>query len=262
MPVARYSGSSLSGQHWRPDRSVVRRAQACFTLIIAAVLVALCSGGPAQAQQNSQHRLDIWDLQLGSAAKDLREEAFIDFACGTQGGPPGAPLGGFTDFALCAPESGGLHEVAFRYDDELQYRSLARGDLQGAEANGGTTVYDYGVIASALFDDGGVLRGVRAVTDDRTTLRNRANAYLMADSVLNRFGVDGWACVDAPASRGEEPLAGRYINKSCTKVVDGMTVATSAHLFRRRGETETNRFTGQVVRGQFESSSGFEIHEN
>ncbi|MET3897885.1 hypothetical protein ABIB57_001831 [Devosia sp. UYZn731] len=240
MRVGRYRGSS-------------------FAVII---VVLCCVGGPAQAQQNSQHRLDIWDLKLGSAAKDLPEEAFIDFACGTKGGPPGTALGGFTDFARCATEADGLHEVAFRYDDELQYRLLARGDLQGAETNGGTTVYDYSVIASALFDDGGVLRGVRAVTDDRTTLRNRATAYLMSDALLNRFGLDGWACVDTPASRGEEPLAGQYVNKSCIKVVDGTTVAVSSHLFRRRGETQTNRFTGQVVRGQFESSAGFEIHEN
>ncbi|MDB5536012.1 MAG: hypothetical protein JWP26_3872 [Devosia sp.] len=263
MPVGRFPGSSLAAYRSRLEPWRVRRARASLALIFTAVLVALCGAvGPAQAQEDSQHRLDIWDLKLGSAAADLPEEAFIDYACGTNGGPPGTPLGGFVDFALCAPEADGLHEVAFRYDDELEYRLLARRDLHGAETNGGTSVYDYAVIASALFDDEGVLRGVRAVTDDRTTLRNRASAYQMAEAVLNRFGLAGWACVDVPASRGEEPLAGQYVNKSCSKVVDGATVAVNAHRFRRRGETETNRFTGQVVRGQFESSSEFEIHEN
>src|SRR5882757_2323618 len=83
--------------------------------------IAIC---PAAWAQSSQHRTDIWDLKLGTPAKDLPEEAFIDFACGTMGGPPSLLIGGFVDFARCAPEKSGLHEVEFRYDDELEYRFL------------------------------------------------------------------------------------------------------------------------------------------
>src|SRR5262245_11788292 len=128
-------------------------------LLLGAVLIAACS--PALAQDaSSQHRTGLLDLKLGTAAADLPEDAFIDYACGTNGGPPGKALGSFTDFATCAPEKSGLHEVAFRYDDELEYRLLAQGLDNTAELNGGTKVSAYPVYASALFDDQGILRGL------------------------------------------------------------------------------------------------------
>ena len=54
----------------------VRRARVSFVLIFTAVLVALCGAvGSAQAQENSQHRLDIRmlaDVRQGNRFSALR----------------------------------------------------------------------------------------------------------------------------------------------------------------------------------------------
>ena len=217
---------------------------------------------PVQAQANStQHRTTILDLTLGTTAEDLPEEAFIDYACGTDGGPPGIAVGSFTEFAKCPAEQSGLHEVAFRYDDELEYRLLAQGLDNTAELNGGTKVSNYPVFASALFDDQGILRGLRAVTDGRIDLRERTNAHLMADAVQIQFGKEGFKCVENKPEKGEEPLAGSYINQQCSQVVDGELIYTEEHFFRRNGEQEVNPITGRVQQGFFDSSVRLEIRE-
>ena len=220
----------------------------------------LLTAAPALAQ-SSQHRTDLLDLQLGTAAKDLPEEAFIDFACGTKGGPPAQAIGGFTDFAKCAPEITGLHEVAFRQDDELEYRLLAHHDTSGAQTNGGTKVSAYPALISALFDDQGILRGLRAVSDGRIDLRDRTNSFQMAEAVRIRYGADGWSCIDLPPGNGEEPIATQFIKQNCDKTTDGMLIHTEARLLRRAGETEINRDTGRLVQGQFESSARIDIRE-
>jgi len=231
----------------------------CGKALLAVTAALLCV--PVAIGQSSQHRTSLLDLKLGTAVSELPEEAFIDYACGTNGGPPGRMLGSFEDFTLCAAETSGLHEVTFRYDDELEYLALARGDLNGAEINGGTTIANYPVYASALFDHAGILRGLRAVTDERAELRQRTNAYLMPDFIWNLFGREGWDCVDRDAAGGKEPLAGRYVNRSCTKTTDGMLIYTEAHLFRKAGQTEINRSTGRLNRGQFDSSARLDIRE-
>lgn len=226
------------------------------------MLTGLFLAGLAPAvAQSSQHRTDLLDLKLGTAARDLPEEAFIDFACGTEGGPPAQAIGGFTDFAQCTPEANGLHEVAFRQDDELEYKLLAHHDTNGAETNGGTRISAYPALISALFDDAGILRGLRALTDNRIDLRERTNSFQMAEAVRIRYGADGWTCVDLPAGRGEEPIATQLIKQNCDKTTDGMLIHTEARLLRRAGETEINRDTGRPVQGQFESSARIEIRE-
>lgn len=239
--------------------SDLRSVALCGGMLLAAVASVACAG-PALAQ-SSQHRTGLLDLKLGAAAGDLPEEAFIDYACGTDGGPPGQPVNSFTDFARCPPEKSGLHEVAFRYDDELEYRLLAQGLDNTAETNGGTKVSAYPVFASALFDDQGILRGLRAVSDGRIDLRDRTNAHLMADAVQIQFGKQNFKCVEVPPVKGEEPLAGTYINQQCTLVADGELIYTEEHFFRRAGETEVNPITGRVQQGFFDSSARLEIRE-
>src|SRR5260370_37511415 len=81
------------------------------------------------AAKERPRRLEIWDLQLGAQADQLPDE-FVDYACGTNGGPPAAPLNGFAEFRRCRAEPSGLREVYFRYDDELEYLAKAN-DLIG-----------------------------------------------------------------------------------------------------------------------------------
>ena len=72
----------------------------------------------------------------------------------------------------CKAGPDGLHEIYFEYDDEYEYIARAR-DLPREIARwAGTTEGGFPVIVSALFDDGGVLAGIRLVTDPRPDFRN------------------------------------------------------------------------------------------
>ena len=91
-----------------------------FRCLLAAALLATLS--PVSASERST----VWDLTLGTSAADLPHD-FVDFACGSNGGPPGLALAGFADYASCPAEPNGLHEVYFRYNDEQEYVARALG---------------------------------------------------------------------------------------------------------------------------------------
>src|SRR5215467_13716150 len=74
--------------------------------------------------QDRSTRLNVWDIHLDDAASAI-PDGFINYACGTNGGPPSIPLANFTEFKKCRPEGNGLHEVYFEYDDELEYWARA-----------------------------------------------------------------------------------------------------------------------------------------
>src|SRR5690348_371050 len=77
-------------------------------LFIACVAAAAAIGNRAAAQERPT-RTEIWDLTLGTAVSQL-PDAFTDYACGTNGGPPSVPLKSFGDFKRCRPEPSGLRE--------------------------------------------------------------------------------------------------------------------------------------------------------
>src|SRR5712692_1059102 len=121
-----------------------------FRLVLVVCLLGLvCASDVFSGAEERPRRLEIWDLQLGAAVDQLPDE-FIDYACGTAGGPPSRPLDGWRDFHRCRPEPSGLREVYFRYDDELEY---------WAKANDFAMEIDFPVVLSALFDADGILAG-------------------------------------------------------------------------------------------------------
>src|SRR5437016_5173343 len=98
---------------------------------LAAIVLGLAVG-PALAQigapdlAGGTSRRTMWDLAFAEQAREIPTADYVDLACGTNGGPPSTLLDGFGQYAKCPPETGnGLHEVYFRYDDELEYESLA-----------------------------------------------------------------------------------------------------------------------------------------
>jgi hypothetical protein len=60
-----------------------------------------------------------------------------------------------------------LREVAARFDDEDEYVAKALGELAYAAQRTGTLVAGRPVVLSALFDDDGILRAIRMVSDPR-----------------------------------------------------------------------------------------------
>jgi hypothetical protein len=195
--------------------------------VAISLLALLCWSCTALAED--LRRASVWDLKLGqpiSAQPSPLE--FRGFACGSNGGPPRQRLAGWSDFARCAPEPSGLHEIYFEYDDEYEYIARAK-DLEREVARwAGTTELAFPVIVSALFDAKGVLEGIRIVTDSRpdhrvdTTdadLRKRDDAYLFGGRMASRFDIDGKRdCAALPPAEGESAVGDLFIKQSCTLV--------------------------------------------
>ena len=139
-------------------------------LRVAGWLVMIFSVPTALSQaQEPSKRLTIWDIHLGEDASAI-PDAYVNYACGTNGGPPSRKLPNFAAFKTCKPAADGLHEVYFEYDDELEYVARALDNESQIRKYAGTTVYEFPVVASLLIDDAGVVRGERMATDPRQQL--------------------------------------------------------------------------------------------
>ena len=230
-----------------------------FGWVTGALLIVAALANVLAAPNERPRRLEVWDLPLGAQVDQLPDE-FIDHACGTNGGPPGAPLSGFGEFRRCRAEQNGLREVYFRYDDELEYWAKANNLLAQMEQYSGTKTYGFPVTVSALIDDGGTLRGIRLVSDPRGDTQNRDEAYLLRNFLTARFGRDGWACESLSPEDGETPVDGIFVKERCRKDIDAKTMAalTTRHL-RKAGQSQFDPRTGRETAGQFESSVRFEL---
>jgi len=229
------------------------------TALLAAVgSLASLVLGEAAAQQRPG-RTEVWDLQLGMVVDKL-PDGFSDYACGTNGGPPSRQLGGWKDFRRCRPEASGLREVYFRYDDELEYWAKANNFTTEIERFSGTRVYGFPVVLSALFDERGVLAGLRIVSDPRDGARRREDAHSLRNFLTARFGRDGWDCTDHPLEDGEAPVARTFIKQDCRKAIPGVGTATlRTSYFRKKGQSEFDPQTGRETKDQFESMVRFEL---
>jgi hypothetical protein len=223
-------------------------------------LVGLLLGGSLVAgAQERPTRAEVWDLKLGLAA-DALPDGFAEHACGSNGGPPGAPVSGWRDFRRCRAEPSGLHEVYFRYDDELEYWAKANNFTTEIEQFSGTKVYGFPVVLSALFDARGMLMGLRIVSDPRDTSKRREDAHALRNFITARFGRDGWACTDQPLTEGETPVLRTFIKQDCTKTLDGVGNATLlTRFFRKKGQSQYDPRTDRETEGQFESTVRFEL---
>jgi hypothetical protein len=242
-----------------PDRCSIFGGRALLAASVAWLVLAFA--GEVGAAEPPK-RLEIWGIKLGTSVARL-PDAFVDYACGTNGGPPSVPLAGWRDFKRCRPDASGLREVYFRYDDELEYWAKANDLLGQMEQYAGTRAYGFPIIASILIDADGIVRGIRIVSDPRDENQNRDEAYLLKNFLTARFGRDGWNCEDLAAAPGETPVDGVFVKQDCRKQVDGDTSVTlSAHYLRKPGQSRFDPHSGKQTNGQFESSVRFELVRN
>ena len=184
---------------------------------------------------------------------------FVDFACGTRGGPPGRPLASFAEFAACPVDERGLREVYFRYDDEQEYVARALEQARAIEFYAGTEVYGIPVTVSALFDAAGTLQGLRIATDPRgVDPGDRNDHWRLAGMLMHHFGDDGWTCTDLARSPDENPVATYFVKTECRKSTGDAELVVLGEYLHRRGETFTDEF-GKAQTTHFVSRSTFEM---
>lgn len=231
-----------------------------FRLVIA--ILAGVVGLPGHVFAEALDRPDIGDLELG-VEYSVQPTRFREFACGTNGGPPSVIIGSFADFGQCPREAEtGLHEVTFRYDDEIEYYARAMNLRPIADRFGGTRFGTFPVIVSAMFDEIGVLRGYRIVTDDRGSLRERRVAHSMSVFAKAQFSDADWTCETLPAADGETPLGREFVKENCTaSTPEGWNVILKTRLLHRPGQSAVDPHTGQIRAGYYESTARLEVYE-
>jgi len=217
----------------------------------------------ASVAAQSQSRDDpgeIRRLRLGLNADTMSTEGYGEFACGSNGGPPRQRLDGFSGFRKCRREESGLREVYLRFDDTDEYIGKAINDPLYAAQRAGTRVAGHPVILSVLFDDDGVLRGIRFVSDPRGDPGARRMAHLLRLAIINRYEPTGWNCTDLPAAPGETPVGGVFLKQRCEKTTAGRHLMVEAHFLRKPGQSEIDA-NGESTQGQFESWTRFELFD-
>ena len=235
----------------------------------ARVRLALCfvqlavwlSPLEALQAQDQPKRSSIWDIHIGDGATDIPNE-FAAYACGTNGGPPSTPLAGFAEFKKCKPEASGLREVYFEYDDELEYWARALELKAEIRMYAGTTVYEFPIVASVLFDDAGRARGVRMATDPRQhTSRRRIEFWTLANFLRQRFGEDDWICKDLPPNDGETPAGSLFIKNRCEKMTNGLHLILEQRYLQKKGQRFVDTSTGETQTEPYESGTRFEMYD-
>jgi hypothetical protein len=226
--------------------------------IVAFIALVLLGAATGRAEE-APRRADVWSLKLGTPASELPNNDFIDYACGSNGGPPQEPLAGWSDYNKCKPEPNGLREVYFRYDDELEYWARAHRARTLLAQYGGTKVLDFSVIVSGLFDQKGTLAGLRIVTDPRVSPSERKQAYTLSNFFKARYSSESWTCTDTPPAPGETPVGTLYINQRCTKLTkDNLRAMLETRFLRLPGQAEFSG-GGKLTVGEFESSTRLDL---
>lgn len=211
--------------------------------------------------QDRPKRFSIWDIHLGDAASAIPDE-YVNYACGTNGGPPSVPLANFTEFKKCKPDADGLREVYFEYDDELEYQARALDNRQEIRMYAGTTAFEFPIVASVLLDDAGRVRGERMVTDPRQQVsRDRIEFWELASFLRQRFGDEGWTCKDLPAGEGEGPAGSQFIKNHCEKTASGVRLILEQRFFQKKGQQFVDPYSGKPQPQAFESATRFEMYD-
>ena len=126
----------------------------------------------------------------------------------------------------------------------------------------GTTAYEFPVVASVLFDDSGIARGLRLVTDPRQQLsRERNEFWILADFLRRRFGDDGWECTDLPPDAGEHAIGSFFIKNHCVKTANSLHLILEQRYFRKKGQQSVDPETGQSRPEDYESATRFEMYD-
>jgi hypothetical protein len=221
--------------------------------------IALASGLGSDAAPAQELATKIWDIKLGTPVAALPLDQFVDPACGTNGGPPSRVLARFADFAVCPLDrSTGLHEVWFRYDDELEYVARARRSeimvrLYQANSLGGQPI-----ITSLLIDAAGLVQGYRIVNDPRAAGGTRIEAYGLVE-LFKGMVAPGLDCTDLPPGPGERPIEDLFVKQVCESKADGQVTRIEARRYYKPGQFVVNPNDNRITENEFESSARIEV---
>ncbi len=206
-----------------------RKKLLLIQLILASSLAAFATYTTAAEDDDAIKRAkafphaggDIREFRVGVPVDDLPALGYRRFACGQNGKPPVQRLEGWNDYATCPPDSEGLYEVAFQYDND-----------DAGESVEGTGVAGHPVLISLLLNSEGIVDGIRFFTDPEASSYNIRRSYILAGIARTRFGWQGFECVDLPRKGGEFELGGVFHKERCVKDFGDRTIAIEKYFYR------------------------------
>jgi hypothetical protein len=226
-------------------------------LAIGTAFAMALAAGSAEAQAPAPK---IWDIKLGIPISALPLNDFVDTACGTNGGPPALVLKSFYDFAQCKVEPRtGLHEVWFRYDDEMEYVARARRSDIMVRQYQANALAGQPIVTSLLIDDAGIVQGYRVVNDPRADARSRIGAFGLAD-IFKGLSATPLECVDLPPAEGERPIEDLLVKESCESKSDGFVTRVEARRYYKPGQFAVDPNDSRLNENEFESSARIEVY--
>jgi hypothetical protein len=226
--------------------------------VLLLSIIAILAACAAAHAQNPPPK--IWDIPLGSPIGELPLADFVDPACGTNGGPPARVLKGFDEFALCPAEAATvLHEVWFRYDDEMEYVARARRSGVLIRQHQANALAGQPIITSFLIDGAGRVQGYRIVNDPRADAATRMAAFDIADLFKGIAGM-GIPCADLPPAEGERPIDDVFIKEVCELKTDGKVVRVESRRYYKPGQYAVDPNDNRTTENQFESSARLEVY--
>jgi hypothetical protein len=232
--------------------------------LLTAALLTLAGCGAALAQFDPAlvPVFSIWDIKIGEPVSQIPDMEVVDIACGTNGGPPAQAIGSFVNFARCPAEATGLREVYFANDDEIDYIAKAL-ENEYKVLQGGTSIYAHPVVVSVLVDEGGVVRGIRVVTDERASQRERRVAVTLARNLKGRYSSWEPACEDIALQPGENRVGNQFEHEVCTaqSAKFGQRMRLEASYLRKKGQEALNTETQKINPGYFQSQTRLEVVE-
>jgi hypothetical protein len=194
-------------------------------LRLCTVMAAFaCAIVPAAGTEDGA---DLREFRLGMRVDELPKSGYLGFACAT---PEAQPLAGWQEFARCAPDAAGRHEVRFRYDEAAEPRALINDRYEGTKVGG------HPVRLSLLIGRDARLEAIVIETDPKARLYLRKKAFLFGPQAMKRYGEDGWSCTHGQPKAGEQPVGGVFLRERCEKATTARRYVLERELYRRSGE--------------------------
>lgn len=217
----------------RPSPRAERRAGVGARLVTAVAL--LVAGAGAAAAEN-----ELRGFHVGMPVSELPAAGYTGFGCVA---PAERTLAAWGEWRSCDPNPAlaGRREIRFRFEDTAN-PLYALGDRYA-----GTKVGGQPMLLSLLIGDDGRVDGLRMRTDPAVPLFQRRRAFLFAEQVKARYGLEDWACESAAPSAEEEPIGGIFIREHCEKTDAERRFVLERWLYRRVGDDPRKFLSGSAV---------------
>ena len=196
-------------------------------LIMIALLTAAvigCVTAPAFSEDGK----DIRDLAIGMKVADLPQTGYVELVCAAM---PEKQLDDWSGFATCPANAAGQREVRFQFGDNDNPQTLLM------DHDRGTRIGGHPVLISILVSKGETVDAIIIETDPKVRLFLKKKAFLMGLQIRERYGVEGWTCINLPRAESEEAVGGQLIKERCEKQTPARHYTYERQLLQRSGLT-------------------------